>query len=131
MCDYCSNFENTSFRKWKAQPLTEAPAWYGIIPTLEPLPVGRTVRDLMQNNIKKNSEMSQKKAERIIEQFENGSRNGEEWAHDVCLRRGTPKYEDCLAILNEAFRIKSVQREVFPIPADSHQSLLQRKRSRR
>ena len=74
--------------------------------------------------------MSEKQAERVIEEFENGSRNGEEWAHDVCLHRGTPKYETSLFILNEAFRIKSIKREIVPL-ASSAQSLLQRKRSRR
>ena len=66
--------------------------------------------------MKENEEMSERHAERLIEQFENGSRNGEEWAHDVCLHRGTDKYEKSLLILNEAFKIKSLNREIQALP---------------
>lgn len=75
-------------------------------------------------------EMSERQAERIIEEFENGSRNGEQWAHDVCLHRGTLKYEKSISILNEAFRIKSVERQIYPLPIDTTTALL-RKRMRR
>jgi hypothetical protein len=60
--------------------------------------------------------LSERRAEKIIEQFENGSRNGEQWAHDVCLHRGTEKYEKSLVILNEAFEIKSINRRIVPLP---------------
>ena len=66
--------------------------------------------------MKNDDDMSEKRAERLIEQFENGSRNGEEWAHNVCLHRGTDKYEKSLLLLNEAFRIKSIDRIIHPIP---------------
>lgn len=65
--------------------------------------------------MKHNEEMSERQAERVIEQFENGSRNGEQWAHDVCLHRGTEKYERSLGILNEAFKIKSMDRQIRPL----------------
>ena len=61
--------------------------------------------------------MSERQAIRIIEMFENGSRNGEEWAHDVCLHRGTEKYEKSLNTLNEAFQIAHVDRTIAPLPA--------------
>lgn len=75
-------------------------------------------------------ELSERQAERIIEQFENGSRNGEQWAHDVCLHRGTEKYEKSLVILNEAFKIKSINRLILPLPAENGTALM-RKRIRR
>ena len=75
-------------------------------------------------------ELSEKQAERIIEQFENGSRNGVEWAHDVCLHRGTDKYVKSLSILNEAFRIKSIDRLIQPLAGDSN-TALHSKRMRR
>ena len=56
--------------------------------------------------------MSEKQAIRIIEIFENGSRNGEEWAHDVCLHRGTEKYEKSLDALNEAFKVAHIDRTI-------------------
>jgi hypothetical protein len=65
--------------------------------------------------MKDNEEMSERQAERVIEQFENGSRNGEQWAHDVCLHRGTEKYQKSLLILNEAFKIKSMDRQIQPL----------------
>jgi len=80
--------------------------------------------------MKCNNEMSEKQAERIIEEFENGSRNGEEWAHDVCLHRGTEKYEKSLLILNEAFKIKYVERLIRPLPFDNSTALAS-KRARR
>jgi hypothetical protein len=70
--------------------------------------------------MKNYDELSERQAERIIEQFENGSRNGEEWAHDVCLHRGTEKYEKSLLLLNEAFRIKSIDRCIQALPGDSN-----------
>ena len=79
--------------------------------------------------MKENAEMSEKQAERVIEEFENGSRNGEEWAHDVCLHRGTAKYEKSIWILNEAFRIKSMNRLIRALPVDS--AVPYRKRARR
>jgi hypothetical protein len=62
-----------------------------------------------------NGEMSERQAARIIEMFENASRNGEEWAHDVFLHRGTEKYEESLIKLNEAFAIRSIQTVVKPL----------------
>jgi hypothetical protein len=63
-------------------------------------------------------EMSMKQAERIIEEFENGSRNGEQWAHDVCLHRGTLKYEQCIVTLKEAFQILSIPRVICALESD-------------
>ena len=80
--------------------------------------------------MRKSGEMSERQAERIIEEFENGSRNGEQWAHDVCLHRGTLKYEQSLLTLNEAFRIKSLDRQIHPLPSDGT-TLLIRRRMRR
>ena len=62
-----------------------------------------------------NDEMSVRQAERIIEMFENGSKNGKEWAHDVCLHRGTEKYEKSIDTLNEAFRLKSIDTIIKPL----------------
>ena len=66
-------------------------------------------------------EMSERQAARIIEMFENASRNGEQWAHDVFLHRGTEKYEEHLSKLNEAFGIKSIQTVVKPLKAAEKQ----------
>lgn len=63
-----------------------------------------------------NGEMTERQAERIIEIFDNASRNGEEWAHDVFLHRGTEKYEKSLATLNEAFRLKEMNKSVQQLP---------------
>jgi hypothetical protein len=70
--------------------------------------------------MKYTGELSLKQAARIIEEFENGSRNGEEWAHDVCLHRGTEKYTQSLLILNQAFKVKSIDRLIRALPFDSH-----------
>ena len=59
--------------------------------------------------------MSVRQAERILEIFENGSKNGEQWAHDVVLHRGTGKYQQSIDTLNEAFRLKSIPRIVKPL----------------
>jgi hypothetical protein len=64
---------------------------------------------------KMNDEMSVRQAERIIEMFENGSKNGKEWAHAVCLHRGTDKYEKSIDTLNEAFRLKSIDTIIKPL----------------
>lgn len=61
-------------------------------------------------------EMTRRQAERIIEIFDNASKNGEEWAHDVFLRRGTEKYEKSLATLNEAFQVKEIDKTVQELP---------------
>jgi hypothetical protein len=61
-------------------------------------------------------EMTRRQAERIIEIFDNASKNGEEWAHDVYLRRGTEKYEQSLATLNEAFHVKEIDKTVQELP---------------
>ena len=61
-------------------------------------------------------EMTKRQAERIIEIFDNASKNGEEWAHDVFLRRGTEKYEKSLATLNEAFHVKEINKTVQELP---------------
>ena len=63
--------------------------------------------------------MSERQAERMIETYQNAVRNGEEWAHDVFLRRGTEKYEQSLDALNEAFRIKYIDKLVLPLKFDS------------
>ncbi len=60
-------------------------------------------------------EMSVKQAERIIETYENASRNGQEWAHRVFLRRGTEKYQRQLDLLNEAFRTKFIDKVIKPL----------------
>ena len=62
-----------------------------------------------------NGEMSERQAARIIEMYENASRNGEEWAHDVFLHRGTEKYEEHINKLNEAFGIRSIPTVVKPL----------------
>jgi hypothetical protein len=64
---------------------------------------------------KNEGEMSVRQAERILEIFENGSKNGEQWAHDVVLHRGTDKYQQSIDTLNEAFRLKSIQRVIKPL----------------
>jgi hypothetical protein len=61
-------------------------------------------------------EMSEKQAERIIEIYDNASRNGEEWAHNVFLHRGTEKYEKNIETLNEAFRLKNIDKTVQQLP---------------
>jgi hypothetical protein len=61
-------------------------------------------------------EMSEKQAERIIEIYDNASRNGEEWAHNVFLHRGTEKYEKSIETLNEAFRLKNINKQVQQLP---------------
>jgi hypothetical protein len=61
-------------------------------------------------------EMTEKQAERIIEIYDNASRNGEEWAHNVFLHRGTEKYERSIATLNEAFRLKNIDKTVQQLP---------------
>jgi hypothetical protein len=63
-------------------------------------------------------EMSERQAERILEIFENGSRNGKQWAHDVVLHRGTEKYQQSLETLNEAFRVKSINTVIKPLRHD-------------
>lgn len=60
--------------------------------------------------------MTPRQAERIIEIFDNASKNGEAWAHDVFLRRGTENYEKSLATLNEAFRVKEIRKTVQELP---------------
>lgn len=70
----------------------------------------------MATKNKLNGEMTPRRAERILEMFENGSKNGEQWAHDVVLRRGTDKYQQSIDNLNEAFRVKSIPRIVSPLP---------------
>ena len=72
---------------------------------------------------KSNDELTEKQAARIIEIYENGARNGEEWAHDVCLHRGTEKYETSLNVLNEAFRIANSNRVIFPLAQDKNSQI--------
>ncbi len=76
----------------------------------------------------KNGEMSERQAARMIEMYENAMRNGEQWAHDVLLHRGTPKYEQSIVTLNEAFGIKHVKIVIKPLAippkpplSDNHQ----------
>ena len=61
-------------------------------------------------------DMSEKQAERIIEIYDNASRNGEEWAHNVFLHRGTEKYEKSIETLNEAFRLKNINKQIQQLP---------------
>lgn len=61
--------------------------------------------------------MSEREAERILETFENGSKNGDQWAHDVVLHRGTEKYARSIETLNEAFRLKSIDTVIKPLKA--------------
>jgi hypothetical protein len=61
-------------------------------------------------------EMSERQAERIIEIYDNASRNGEEWAHNVFLHRGTEKYEKSIETLNEAFRLKNMDKQIQQLP---------------
>ncbi len=72
----------------------------------------------------KTGELSERQAARIIEMYENAMRNGEEWAHDVFLHRGTDKYENSINTLNEAFAIKSLQTVIQAL--DSPEKLLRR-----
>jgi hypothetical protein len=74
-------------------------------------------------------EMSERQAKRILEIFENGSKNGEEWAHDVVLNRGTEKYAKNIETLNEAFRLKSIDMIVQPLEGES--ANIRKKRLRR
>ena len=73
-------------------------------------------------------EMSEKQAERIIEIFNNASRNGEEWAHNVFLHRGTEKYEKSIETLNEAFRLKNINKQVHQLPGEPETRLRRRTR---
>ena len=80
----------------------------------------------------KNGEMSERQAARMIEMYENAMRNGEQWAHDVLLHRGTPKYAESILTLNEAFYITRKQVVIRPlqVPAqvpDSNSSSKTRK----
>jgi hypothetical protein len=80
----------------------------------------------------KNGEMSERQAARMIEMYENAMRNGEQWAHDVLLHRGTAKYEESIMTLNEAFDITRKQIVIKPLqaisePADSTSSHKTRK----
>jgi tRNA1(Val) A37 N6-methylase TrmN6 len=72
----------------------------------------------MSKKNKNAGEMSERQAERILETFENGSRNGKQWAHDVVLHRGTEKYQQSIETLNEAFRVKSINTVIKPLPPD-------------
>ncbi len=60
-------------------------------------------------------EMSVRQAERILETFENGLRNGRQWAHDVVLQRGKANYQRNIDSLNEALRLKSIDAVVKPL----------------
>ena len=64
---------------------------------------------------KVNDGMSERQAERVIETYENAVKNGEEWAHRVFLHRGTEKYQKTLDTLNEAFKIKEIDRVISPL----------------
>jgi hypothetical protein len=66
--------------------------------------------------IKKDGEMSSRQAARFIEMYENAIRNGEQWAHDVFLHRGTEKYQRTLETLNKAFEIQAIQMVIKPLP---------------
>lgn len=71
--------------------------------------------------------MTEKQASRIIETFNNASRNGEAWAHDVFLHRGTGKYEKSIAELNEAFRVKEINKVVKELPGIASAILTRRR----
>jgi hypothetical protein len=62
--------------------------------------------------------MTAGQAGRIIETFDNALRNGLEWAHDVFLRRGTDKYERNLAALNEAYKVKEIDKIIQQLPGE-------------
>jgi len=62
--------------------------------------------------------MSERQAERILETYENASKNGKQWMHDVLLHRGTHKYEKSIDTLNEAFRVKSIATVIEPLEYD-------------
>jgi hypothetical protein len=64
-------------------------------------------------------EMSEKQAARIIEMYDNAMRNGETWAHDVLLHRGTEKYERSLTTLNEAFDVKAIPTVVKALASET------------
>ena len=72
--------------------------------------------------------MSDRQAERIIETYANAVRNGEQWAHDVFLHRGTDKYERSLLTLNEAFKTKYIERTIQPLKALATASMPKRAR---
>ncbi len=59
--------------------------------------------------------MSERQAERILETYENASKNGNQWTHDVLLHRGTEKYRKSIDTLNEAFRVKSIATVIEPL----------------
>ena len=69
----------------------------------------------MKLSSKVNGEMSVRQAERILEIFENGSKNGRQWAHDVVLQRGKDSYQRNIDTLNEAFRVKSINVVISPL----------------
>lgn len=76
--------------------------------------------------------MSEKQAARMIEMYENAMRNGEQWTHDVLLHRGTPKYEESIMTLNEAFEITRKQIVIKPLKvatnlSDSNSAYKERK----
>jgi hypothetical protein len=76
----------------------------------------------MENMLKQKradaGEMSERQAERLLEMYENASKNGEEWMHDVLLNRGTEKYLSNIERLNEAFRIKSIDIVIEPLTTE-------------
>jgi hypothetical protein len=127
---------NPNLRRKEISPVAEDLA------EKEEIPAGKTIgrpswlhhggfsfwEELMSSKNNPNGIMSARQAERIIEIFENGSKNGQEWAHDVCLHRGTEKYEASINTLNEAFRLKSINIVVKPLKI-SHMTPV-RKRSR-
>jgi len=72
--------------------------------------------------------MSERQAERLLETYENASKNGNVWTHDVLLHRGTDKYAKSIDTLNEAFRIKSIATVIEPLEYVG--TISKRKRSR-
>ena len=60
-------------------------------------------------------QMSEKRAARLIEMYENAIKNGEEWTHDVLFHRGNAKYKETLASFNLAFEIHSKNIVIQPL----------------
>ena len=59
--------------------------------------------------------MSERQAERLLETYENASKNGKQWTHDVLFHRGTDKYVKSIDTFNEAFRVKSIATVIEPL----------------
>jgi hypothetical protein len=72
-------------------------------------------RITLRQNYNKTGEMSERQAERLLETYENASKNGKQWTHDVLFHRGTEKYGKSIDTFNEAFRVKSIATVIEPL----------------